>query len=145
MDDAAYENLEVDDRTSERMSEIRTEDTEPEMAVRRLLHGLGYRYTTDNGDLPGSPDVANRSRGWAIYVHGCFWHAHQGCEKGRNTPDRNSDFWEKKFEENRERDARVQSELEGRGFEVIVVWECELDEPEGIANKLHNRLRRLYD
>lgn len=134
----------VDEDTSRRMSNIRTEDTEPELFVRRLLHEMGYRYRTDNRDLPGSPDVANRSKGWVVFVHGCFWHSHNGCSKGRNVPDSNTEFWENKFEENRKRDERVISELREDGFRVIVVWECELEEPTEVADSLEEELAPLY-
>lgn len=143
-DKDSSKGLNVDPATSRRMSQIRTEDTEPEMAVRRILHGYGFRYTTNNDDLPGSPDVANRSREWAVFVHGCFWHAHRDCKKGTQLPKRNTEFWREKLQGNRERDARVVEELEGKGYEVIVVWECELDSPERLAERLVNRLSPIY-
>lgn len=137
-------NLVVDEKTSRRMARIRTEGTEPEMAVRRIVHSLGYRYTTSNGDLPGRPDLANRTRQWAIFVHGCFWHAHQECEKGTTRPKRNREFWEEKLRKNKERDARVVRELEDDGFASLVVWECELNDLKFVTDRLHEFLSNIY-
>jgi DNA mismatch endonuclease (patch repair protein) len=121
------ETLLVDADTSARLSRIRQRDTAPEIAVRVLLQGLGVRYRVNNRDLPGSPDIANRKRRWAIFVHGCFWHAHEGCRRA-TVPTRNRRFWKAKFAANRVRDARVAGELRRQGFRVVVIWACELDE-----------------
>lgn len=115
----------TDRATSERMAGIRQKDTAPEFAVRRALAAHGLRFRTHNRDLPGSPDVANRNRKWAVFVHGCYWHRHAGCSKA-TTPKRNRDFWISKFEANVARDARARAELESLGFDVLVVWECEV-------------------
>lgn len=143
-----HENVErdlvVDEATSRRMSQIRTQDTAPEMAVRRILHGLGFRYTTDNRDLPGNPDIANRSRRWVVFVHGCFWHAHQECKKGTTLPKRNREFWVEKLEKNRERDARVQRKLAELGIESVIVWECELKRPNAVAEYFKTHLSSHY-
>lgn len=109
---------------SERMSRVRQRDTAPEMRVRRALAALGWRYRIVNRDLPGSPDLANRSRKWALFVHGCYWHHHDGCPKA-TVPKANREFWLAKFAMNRQRDARVQSELEAAGFSVGVIWQCQ--------------------
>ncbi len=134
----------TDESTSRRMSQIRTEDTAPEMAVRRILYGLGFRYTTDNRDLPGNPDIANRSRGWAVFVHGCFWHAHQACKKGTTLPKRNREFWAEKLQKNRERDERVKQELRGVEIAPLVVWECELARPVEVAQAILENLEPFY-
>ena len=110
--------------------------TAPELTVRKALHALGVRYTCDNADLPGTPDLANRRRRWAIFVHGCFWHQHPACRRA-TIPRANADFWTEKFAGNRARDWRVGEELRQRGFHVGVVWECETREPE----RLHAVLR----
>jgi DNA mismatch endonuclease (patch repair protein) len=113
-------------------------DTGPEQTVRRILHGLGHRFRIGNRDLPGSPDVANRSRKWAVFVHGCFWHQHPGCPRA-TVPKRNRAWWREKFLDNQKRDAKKCAELERLGFRALVVWECEtVDE-----RALTRRLRRL--
>src|SRR5688572_15632999 len=101
--------LEVDDATSARMGLVRQKGTRPELLVRRALSALGHRFRLANRDLPGSPDIANRSRRWAVFVHGCFWHRH-GC-KASTTPARNREFWEAKFARNVARDQRRAGEL----------------------------------
>src|SRR5262249_34210676 len=126
----------VDPATSARLGRIRQKDTAAELAVRRVLHELGLRLRIRNRDLPGAPDAANRSRRWAIFVHGCFWHSHAGCRRA-TVPKRNRDFWLEKFIENRARDARVLRALRRRGYRTLVVWECELER----AAKLGRRLR----
>jgi DNA mismatch endonuclease, patch repair protein len=115
--------LEVDDATSTRMAKVRQNATRPERVVRQILSALGQRYRLENRDLPGSPDLANRSRKWAIFVHGCFWHRH-GC-KASSTPAHNREFWQAKFLRNVERDARAVAALQARGYTVIVIWECQ--------------------
>ncbi|HKO90889.1 MAG TPA: very short patch repair endonuclease [Polyangiaceae bacterium] len=115
--------LEVDDITSARMARVRQKATRPELVVRQALRSLGQRYRLANRDLEGSPDLANRRGGWAIFVHGCFWHRH-GC-KATTTPTRNRAFWEAKFARNLARDQRTAAALQARGYRVIVVWECQ--------------------
>ncbi|MBX9719075.1 MAG: very short patch repair endonuclease [Microbacteriaceae bacterium] len=119
---------------------MRQSGTTPELIVRRVLSALGLRFRVNNRDLPGAPDVANRSRRWAIWVHGCFWHAHRGCPRA-TIPKRNRDFWLDKFETNRLRDLRVERELQGMGFETVVVWECETKD----LGSLRARLRGALD
>lgn len=101
-----------------------------------ILRTLGVAYRLQNRDLPGSPDFANRKNRWAVFAHGCFWHAHPGCPRA-TIPKNNREFWADKLEKNRERDARVLAELETKGFRVLVVWACELDrEAERVAESL---------
>jgi DNA mismatch endonuclease (patch repair protein) len=128
----------VDDETSARMARVGQKGTKPELIVRRMLSALGHRYRVENRDLPGAPDLANRSRGWAIFVHGCFWHRHRGCKK-TTTPTRNRAFWLAKFERNVARDKRVVRQLRAGGFSVITVWECETVD----VDRLGRRLQRL--
>jgi DNA mismatch endonuclease, patch repair protein len=109
---------------SARMSRVRRRSTTPELQVRRMLLAMGLRYRISNRDLPGSPDVANRAKKWAVFVHGCFWHRHAGCPRA-TTPRTNREFWLRKFAANRKRDERVQAELRKMGFKVAIVWECE--------------------
>ena len=113
----------VDDATSERMGRVRQKGTRPELVLRALLRSLGHRFRLANRDLDGSPDIANRRRRWAVFVHGCFWHRH-GC-KATTTPSRNREFWEAKFQRNVARDRRSEEALRAQGYTVVVVWECE--------------------
>ena len=132
------EKITVDPKTSERMGRIRQHGTSPELAVRKMLNDLDIHYRLNNRDLPGSPDLANRSRRWVVFVHGCFWHNHEGCSRA-TTPSRNRHFWLEKFEANRIRDRRRQAELRKMGYHVVVVWECELQSP----SRVRRKLRRL--
>lgn len=125
---------------SRRMALVHSVDTKPEMALRRLVHGMGYRYRLHCRDLAGKPDLVFRSRRAVIFVHGCFWHRHEGCSLAR-LPKSRVDFWTAKLEGNRERDARKVAELENAGWRVFVVWECELKNLETLAQ----RLRRFLD
>lgn len=114
-----------DSVTSRRMSRVRRRGTEPELAVRRLARQAGLSYRLSNADLPGSPDLANRSRRLALFVHGCFWHRHS-CRKGQAVPGRNRTLWEAKSAGTCERDRGAVACLQQQGFRVLVVWECEL-------------------
>ncbi|MBB4364339.1 DNA mismatch endonuclease (patch repair protein) [Bradyrhizobium sp. CIR18] len=108
------------------MKRIRRRDTAPELLVRAWLWRRGTRFTTHNGDLPGSPDLANRSKRWGIFVHGCFWHGHEGCKKA-TVPKRNNSFWVEKIAGNRARDLKKEKALGELGFKVLVVWQCEAE------------------
>lgn len=120
---ARYDPLSPDER-SKRMSRVRSGDTKPEMVVRRLVHGLGYRYRLHVGDLPGTPDLVFKARRKVVFVHGCFWHQH-GCRQYR-MPKTRTEFWEPKLQGNTARDAKVQRELRELGWSVLVVWECQI-------------------
>src|SRR4029079_5105439 len=102
----------------------RDADADPERAVRSLLHRMGVRFRLQNRDLPGSPDVANRRRGWAIFVNGCFWHQHPGCPRAAQ-PKTNRSFWNAKLARNVKRDEVALAGLSARSYSVLVVWECE--------------------
>ena len=128
-------------KRSEMMARVGQKDTPPELAVRSILTSLGLRYRVRNRDLPGSPDIANRSRRWAVFVNGCFWHGHKNCPRtkpgeGFRVPVKNSTFWREKFATNRTRDARAIKSLRARGFVVALVWECELNTPDAVADYL---------
>lgn len=118
-----------------RMKRQRRADTKPELVVRTIVHQLGRRFSLRTADLPGSPDLANRRRRWAIFVHGCFWHQHPGCRHA-TMPKANREFWTSKFAANQERDARVEAELRALGYNVIVVWECETRQRDALAQRL---------
>ena len=126
---------------SRMMRAVGQRDTGPEIAVRRILRNLGIGYRVRNRDLPGSPDIANRKRCWAIFVHGCFWHGHQNCQKTKGgesgrIPKQNRAFWTEKIRANRKRDKRKESELRRAGYRVFVVWECALQNPEAVRRRL---------
>ena len=123
---------------SDRMALIRSRDTKPEIAVRRMAHGMGYRYRLHVKSLPGSPDMVFKSRRKAIFVHGCFWHLHQGCPKCR-PPKSKRDYWQTKLQRNAERDKQVRRKLWRMGWGSMVVWECELSKP----SRLEGRIRRF--
>lgn len=110
---------------SKMMAGIRSKDTQPEMTVRKYLHAQGLRYRLHGRKLPGSPDLVLPKHRVAIFVHGCFWHRHEGCRYA-TTPASNSERWNLKFKGNTERDARSETALRAAGWRVIVVWECEL-------------------
>jgi DNA mismatch endonuclease (patch repair protein) len=136
---AALDTLTPEER-SHQMALVRSINTKPELLVRRLVHGLGYRYRIHRRDLPGTPDIVFSSRQAVIFVHGCFWHRHDGCPLAR-MPKSKVGFWMDKLEGNRERDIRKTEELESAGWRVLVVWECELKD----LNALSSRLRRFLD
>lgn len=121
------------------MAGVRQKGTKPELVVRRVLSTLGHRYRIHNRELPGSPDIANRSRGWAVFVHGCFWHRHEGCRRA-TTPKRNAAFWHAKFERNVQRDRESVAALERRGYFVAVIWECETRDRENLCLRLKVQL-----
>ena len=103
---------------------VKSGDTTPEMVVRRLVHGLGYRYRLQNRDLPGSPDLVLPRLGKAIFVHGCFWHRH-ACGAGQSTPASRGEYWQAKFARNVLRDRSNLRKLRRLGWSVLVVWECQ--------------------
>lgn len=111
---------------SDLMSRVRQRGTTPELAVASILTSLGCRYRKNVGDLPGSPDFANKARKWAVFVHGCFWHRHAGCIRS-STPKTNKEFWLRKFARNQKRDSEAIVALNQLGFRVLVVWECETE------------------
>ena len=107
------------------MSRIRGKDTRPEMVERRWLHSEGSRYSLHSRRLPGCPDIVLRRYHTVIFINGGFWHGHPGCDKFR-LPRSNVEFWHEKIRRNKERDAQEVAALEAWGWNVIVVWECEL-------------------
>ncbi|MCY4261335.1 MAG: DNA mismatch endonuclease Vsr [Rhodobacteraceae bacterium] len=122
------------------MSRIRGKETKPEVVLRSLMHRAGFRYRLYDKKLPGTPDLILPKHNTAIFVNGCYWHRHEGCQKA-TTPKSNTTFWTKKFEETVERDVRKKSELIESGWRVIVIWECELEtDPVGLVEGLSNQL-----
>lgn len=122
------------------MAAIGGKDTKPELLVRRLAHAMGYRYRLHRKDLPGKPDLVFPSRRMVIFVHGCFWHQHQGCSFATR-PATRADFWAEKLDGNRARDKRVCRELTRLGWRSLVIWECQAGDPDW----LHDRLVSFLD
>lgn len=121
------------------MGRVRAKDTKPEMVVRRLVHGMGYRYRLHSPKLPGRPDLVFTSRRKVILVHGCFWHLHENCTHYRY-PQSRLDFWAPKLEANVKRDEEVRRLLKEAGWGVMVVWECELRDKDELASRIRDFL-----
>lgn len=115
------------ERRSWLMSRIKGRDTTPELKVRRVAHSLGLRFRLHPKNLPGKPDLVFPRWRVAIFVHGCFWHRHEGCKKA-TMPKSREDFWQTKFERNVERDRRVIRELEASGWRTLVIWQCQTND-----------------
>lgn len=108
------------------MAKIKGKNTKLEILVRKFLFSKGFRYRINDKNLPGTPDIVLPKYNTVIFVHGCFWHGHPGCRKGR-LPTSNIEYWGKKIPENVERDKKKIEKLEKIGWRVIVVWQCEID------------------
>ncbi|MEQ1717648.1 MAG: very short patch repair endonuclease [Hyphomicrobium sp.] len=117
------------------MQRVRQKGTPAEKLVAHVCRSLGLRYRLNVKSLPGSPDIANISRRWAIFVNGCFWHHHKGCKLAK-VPTRNSVFWREKFDANRKRDALKIKQLRRAGYRTIVIWQCETIDAERLTNRL---------
>jgi DNA mismatch endonuclease (patch repair protein) len=133
---------EVTSQRSALMRAVRGKDTKPEMAVRRILHRLGFRFRLQRRDLPGRPDIVLPRHRLAIFVHGCFWHRHSDCRR-TSIPKTRADFWSAKFEANAARDERVARELVTAGWKVIVIWECQTKKPDELTVALLQDLATL--
>lgn len=121
------------------MARVRGKDTGPEVAVRRLLHGMGYRFRLHRRDLPGTPDIVLPGRRAVVQVHGCFWHQHEGCPRAR-PPATRRDFWLPKLARNKDRDREAEARLRDLGWRTLVVWECELRDRETLRSRLLSSL-----
>ena len=117
--------IKVSEKRSRNMSAIRSKNTKPEIAVRKLLHSLGYRFRLHKKNLPGSPDIVLPKYKTVIFVHGCFWHRHENC-KYATTPKTRKEFWENKFSANKKRDKKILKEIKNLGWKSIIIWECQL-------------------
>ena len=129
------------EKRSEIMSRIRGRDTKPEMIVRRIAHGLGFRFRLHRKDLPGRPDIVFPRHQAVIVVHGCFWHRHPGCKRA-SSPKTREGYWQNKFEDNVVRDKRNETALRDLGWKVMVIWECETKDHEAVAARIESFLRR---
>lgn len=113
------------ERRSWNMGRIRSKNTKPEMAVRKALHAAGFRFRVHVKDLPGKPDIVLPKWKAVVFIHGCFWHRHNGC-KGASTPKTRTEWWNNKFERNQENDEKNIQALKNDGWNVVIVWECEI-------------------
>lgn len=123
------------------MSQIRSKDTKPEILVRSFLFSKGLRFRKNDKRYSGSPDIVLPKYKTIVFVHGCFWHLHEGC-KYAVMPKSNVDFWQKKLYRNRERDEINKNKLENRGWKVLIVWECQLKKQniQQTLNTLYNQI-----
>ncbi len=128
------------ERRSEIMRRVRSKDSAAELAVRRLVHGLGYRYRLHGKGLAGHPDLVFAGRRKVIFVHSCFWHQHLGCARAR-VPSSNQDYWVAKLARNVARDKAVARKLRADGWGVLTIWECRLANSCSLAK----RVRRFLD
>lgn len=133
----------TDAATRKRMRSVPSTNTRLEKLVRRVLHGAGFRFSLRRQDLPGKPDIVLPKHDAVIFAHGCFWHGHSGCPKGRAQPVHNRKFWMQKIRYNRAKDRRVAAELRRQGWRILVVWECQTKDPKRLAQLLSHRLRKL--
>jgi DNA mismatch endonuclease (patch repair protein) len=134
------------EKRSEVMSRIRGRDTKPELALRSMLHRLGYRFTVNgpkNRSLPGKPDIVLPKYKTVVFVHGCFWHGHQGCPYFK-MPQTRTEWWTAKIEGNRSRDRRNENAISAMGWRVIVVWECRIRN-RATAAALQNEMQTWFD
>jgi len=131
----------VDKATRSRMmAAITGKNTRPELALRRFLHALGYRFRLHRKDLPGKPDIVMPKLRTCIFVHGCFWHRHAGCRYA-TTPKTRREFWAAKFSRNVERDLENVQALEAKGWTVMIVWECEIRQGGARLSDLYEALQ----
>jgi DNA mismatch endonuclease (patch repair protein) len=121
------------------MSRVKSKNTTPELAVRRLVFGMGYRYRLHDRKLPGTPDLVFSGRRKIIFVNGCFWHGHKGCRYAR-LPKTKVDFWREKIKKNKARDHKNTARLRRNGWKVLTVWQCELKTIDVLANTLYEFL-----
>lgn len=128
------------ERRSALMTRVRGKDTTPERLVRSALHRMGYRFRLHRKDLPGTPDLVLPGRKLAIFVHGCFWHGHPRCNKGR-PPKSKLEYWGPKLKRNSKRDRKNLSSLRGLGWKVGIIWQCETRDTE----RMEERLRDILD
>lgn len=131
-----------EERRSYNMSRIKSTNTSVEMSVRRLIHGMGYRYRLHDKRLPGKPDIVFRPRSKVIFVHGCFWHQHPSADcLDSRVPKSNLGYWESKLERTKQRDAANQQRLIENGWESLIIWECELRD----ISSLSFRIKQFLD
>jgi DNA mismatch endonuclease (patch repair protein) len=117
------------------MAAVKSKNTRPEMIVRRMVHGMGFRFRLHVKSLPGTPDLVFAKRKKVIQVHGCFWHGHAGCSRS-TLPTTNASFWSDKISANKKRDRKAERDLTALGFRSLTIWQCELRETSRVVKKL---------
>ena len=117
------------------MSRVCGKNTKPELIVRSLLHNMGYRFRLYRNDLPGKPDITLPKYKKVIFVHGCFWHGHKDCLRSKR-PKTNKKFWHEKLDKNIERDKINKKKIKKLGWDVLVIWTCEVSDTDQLKNKL---------
>lgn len=127
------------EKRHEIMANIKGRDTKPEKIVRSIIHRMGIRFSLHRTDLPGKPDIVLPRHHKIIMVNGCFWHGHKDCKKA-TIPRTNTKFWTTKIEKNRSRDHRVICQLQRLGWEVLIIWQCEISKPDQLLAKLERFL-----
>ncbi len=126
-------------KRSKIMAAVRSKDTKPEMMIRRLVYSMGYRYKLHSDALPGKPDLVFSSKKKVVFVHGCFWHGHNGCNKAQ-LPKSRTDFWQDKIENNVRRDKRVKRALNRKGWRYLIIWQCQINNLEKVKAKIYTFL-----
>lgn len=129
-------------KRSEMMSKVRGTNTGPELIVRRIISSLGYHYRLHRRDLPGKPDLVFPGRKKVIFIHGCFWHRHE-CSAGRQLPKTRPEFWNQKLARNVERDREVQEQLRKMGWNVLIIWTCQLKQKDGLVTTIKGFLDQI--
>jgi DNA mismatch endonuclease (patch repair protein) len=133
------------EKRSWNMSRIKGKDTKPEIAVRKYLFSKGFRFRKNDKRYPGKPDIVLPKYHTVIFIHGCFWHRHAGCKQA-TMPKTRTEFWEKKFGQNVENDAKHKQQLEEIGFKVIIIWECEIEKKfDATMEKLVSELKGVNE
>jgi DNA mismatch endonuclease, patch repair protein len=122
------------------MAKVKSKNTAPEVLVRRLLHGLGFRFRLHRSDIPGTPDIVLPRHRKAILIHGCFWHGHSRCKRAK-TPVTNAEFWLSKIAKNKARDRKAKRKLREQGWKVLELWQCQLKSIENLVGRLEAFLR----
>ncbi|HUY35253.1 MAG TPA: very short patch repair endonuclease [Pirellulales bacterium] len=130
------------ERRSEIMGRVRSKNTRPELAVRRLLHRMGYRFRLHRANLPGKPDIVLSRLDVVVFVNGCFWHRHTGCPSTRMPKSRLA-FWREKFASNVRRDRKARRDLRRAGWRVLVVWECQVGNEERLSRRIRSFLEDM--
>ena len=129
------------EKRREIMASVKSRDTKPEKIIRSLVHRMGFRFSLHRSDLPGKPDIVLPRHGKVIFVHGCFWHGHARCRKA-TMPATNTVFWTEKIAKTKTRDTKAKRQLRRAGWQVLVVWECEIVRTEKLMRKLNQFFER---
>ena len=132
------------EKRSSIMSHIGGKETKPEVMVRKFIFSKGLRYKKNDKQLPGTPDIVLPKYRTVVFIHGCFWHGHKGCRKSE-LPDTGRDFWGRKISENMTRDQRNIDELEERGWRVIVVWQCEINNSKKREKRIESLIGEIME